>query len=541
MHPYSSHMIRKITAEAILFVFTAIIIVQFFTSCHQRRKVETKTVRDTSITPANAYSKFFIDSLFLEKFISAEVSSDSIASYIRNFYNARNYSAAWFDEEGLTVQAQGFWNMHDKTVKEFSDSSIFDKQLHAIIDTLNNDSTFVLPQNMLPTIELRFTKHFFQYVQLAYSGKVDPATVQWHIPRRKLKPLALLDTFLNSKTGEWKPLSKAHRLLQLALFKYKEIEHKGGWPEVPTGNKSYKPGDKGAVITAVKRRFQATADYTTKDTSSVYNTDLINVVKKAEVSYGLKPDGIVSASLIRQLNVPVEERIKQMLINLERMKWMPQESPTYIVANIPEYRLHVVENHKEVLKMSIVVGKAANRTVVFSDELKYVVFSPYWNVPKSIVRNEIYPAMQRNANYLSKNNMEITGYSEGLPIVRQKPGNENALGHVKFIFPNSYNIYFHDTPSRYLFNREHRAFSHGCIRLHQPFDLAVYLLKDQPEWTKEKIKAAMERSTEQWVTLKQSVPVYITYFTAWVDNENLLHFAEDIYGHDKRLAEHLFE
>ena len=137
--------------------------------------------------------------------------------------------------------------------------------------------------------------------------------------------------------------------------------------------------------------------------------------------------------------------------------------------------------------------------------------------------------------------MEITGYSEGLPIVRQKPGNENALGHVKFIFPNSYNIYFHDTPSRYLFNREHRAFSHGCIRLHQPFDLAVYLLKDQPEWTKEKIKAAMERSTEQWVTLKQSVPVYITYFTAWVDNENLLHFAEDIYGHDKRLAEHLFE
>ena len=191
--------------------------------------------------------------------------------------------------------------------------------------------------------------------------------------------------------------------------------------------------------------------------------------------------------------------------------------------------------------MNIVVGKAANRTVIFSDDLKYVVFSPYWNVPQSIVRNEIYPAMKRNSNYLQRNNMEVTGYSNGLPIVRQKPGKSNALGDVKFIFPNSYNIYFHDTPSRSLFDRQQRAFSHGCIRVQQPFDLAVYLLRNQPEWTKEKIKAAMHQSTEKWVTLNKSVPVFITYFTSWVDGKGILHFTEDIYGHDKRMADHLFE
>jgi murein L,D-transpeptidase YcbB/YkuD len=282
-------------------------------------------------------------------------------------------------------------------------------------------------------------------------------------------------------------------------------------------------------------------NYTTGDTTITYNPELVTAVKQAEASFGLKQDGIIDAALIKRLNIPVEDRMKQMLVNLERMKWMPEVPANFLLANIPEYRLHVVENGKEVLGMNIVVGKAANRTVIFSDQLKYVVFSPYWNIPRSIVRNEIYPAMKRSSSYLRRNNMEVTGYSNGLPIVRQKPGNSNALGHVKFIFPNSYNIYFHDTPSRSLFNKQERAFSHGCIRLQQPFDLSVYLLRNQPEWTNEKIKAAMNSSKEKWVTLDKTVAVFITYFTSWVDEDGVLHFTDDIYGHDKKLAAHLFE
>ncbi len=360
-------------------------------------------------------------------------------------------------------------------------------------------------------------------------------------PRLKLKPIALLDSFLNSKSGDWKPLNEPYRLLQKQLFKYRNIEKKGGWNSITINKQKFKQGSKDSIILFVKRRLQLTGNYPQADTTIVYSQDLVPAVKQAEATYGFKQDGIIDASLIKQLNIPVKDRIMQMLVNLERMKWMPEVPANFLLANIPGYRLHVVENGKEVLGMNIVVGKAANRSVVFSDELKYVVFSPYWNVPRSIVRNEIYPAMQRSSSYLSRNNMEVTGYSGGLPNVRQKPCSDNALGHVKFIFPNSYNIYFHDTPSRGLFNRQQRAFSHGCIRLQQPFDLAVYLLRNQPEWTNQKIKAAMNSSKEKWVTLDKTVAVFITYFTSWVDKDGVLHFTDDIYGHDKKLAAHLFE
>ena len=511
-------------------------------SCNEARNQKTieVTIRDTTITPANSYSNLFLDSTSLESFLTKEVAGDSISNYMRSFYNSRNYSFAWFDEYGLTVQAQGFWNAHNNEVRQLSDSSIYDKKLHQVVDTLLSDSALFIPKNELVETELRFTKHFFTYMQSAYAGKVDPKEVQWNIPRRKLKLVALLDSFLINKDSEWKPLNKHYYLLQQQVVKYREIEKKGGWPFI-TSAATLKVGTKDSAVSLLKKRLQVIGLYTDGDTTNSYNKELEEAVKIAATSFGLVSSGAVDKTLLSQLNIPVTERIKQMLINLERMKWMPEVSSNFLLANIPEYRLHVLEDGKEVLSMNIVVGKAANRTVIFSDDLKYVVFSPYWNVPQSIVRNEIYPAMKRNSNYLQRNNMEVTGYSNGLPIVRQKPGRSNALGDVKFIFPNSYNIYFHDTPSRSLFDRQQRAFSHGCIRVQQPFDLAVYLLRNQPEWTKEKIKAAMHQSTEKWVTLNKSVPVFITYFTSWVDGKGILHFTEDIYGHDKRMADHLFE
>jgi murein L,D-transpeptidase YcbB/YkuD len=513
------------------------------TGCNDSRRNDKKrVVRDTTITPANAYSEIFLDSILLEDFIAKEVKTDSIAHYMRNFYNSRNYNFAWFDAKGLTVQAEGFWHAHDRVVLQTNDSSIYDKQLHQIVDTLlSDDSSFAIDKSLIELTELRFTKHFFQYIQYAYSGKVDPEEVQWHIPRRKLKPIALLDSFLSSKGGDWKPLNEPYRLLQNQLSKYRDIGKNGGWNNISIKKQKFKQGNKDSIILFVKRRLLLTGIYSAGDTTIFYNPELLTAVKQAEASYGLTQDGIIDAALIEQLNISVEERMKQMLVNLERMKWMPEVPVNFLLANIPEYRLHIVENGKEVLGMNIVVGKAANKSVIFSDELKYVVFSPYWNIPRSIVRNEIYPAMKRSSSYLSRKNMEVTGYSGGLPNVRQKPGNDNALGHVKFIFPNSYNIYFHDTPSRSLFNKQDRAFSHGCIRVQQPFDLAAYLLRNQPEWTNEKIKAAMNSSKEKWVTLDKTVAVFITYFTSWVDEKGLLHFTDDIYGHDKKLAAHLFE
>ena len=524
------------------YIIPVIATIFVFFSCNDvsQKQVGTVTKRDTTITTANAFSQLFLDSLNLEHFLEKEVTGDSMANYMRSFYNSRNYSFAWFHEDGLTIQAQGFWSAHDMLVKQASDSSIYDGQLHQMIDTLLSDSSFIINKKQLEETELRFTKHFFSYLQSAYAGKVDPQEVQWHIPRRKLKPVALLDSFLNNEKSDWRPLNKSYYSLQQQLFQYNDIESNGGWGAITTTT-TLKPGSKNNVIIAIKKRLQSAKLYSAADTSDFYNDELLNAVMKAETSFGLKADGVIDKDLVKQLNIPVAERIKQMLINLERMKWMPEAPTNFLLANIPEYRLHVIENGKEVMAMNIVVGKDANRTVIFNDKLKYVVFSPYWNIPRSIVRNEIYPAMQRSSSYLRSNNMEVNGYSNGLPIVRQKPGNSNALGQVKFIFPNSYNIYFHDTPSRSLFNRQQRAFSHGCIRLQHPFDLASYLLRNQPEWTNEKIKTAMNSSKEKWVTLDKTVAVFITYFTSWVDQDGLLHFVDDIYGHDKKLAAHLFE
>ncbi len=517
----------------------SILFVIIFTACKQKPTAGPVVSRDTTITIANAYSQLFIDSNMVEQFITAEVKSDSIALYMRNLYNSRNYSSAWFDEHGLTLQAQGFWSTHKKTLRK-SDSSIYDKQLHQVVDTLIEDSTYILSQDQLIETELKFTRHFFNYVQYAYEGKVDPNQVQWHIPRRKLQPLALLDSLLSDKNGQWKPLSNAFQQLQQKLYAYRDIRQNGGWITIDKTSRKLKAGSTDKIITQVKKRLQVTGDYDT-DTLPLYNPAFTEAIKRVELRFGLRQNGVVDNDLINELNVSVEDRIKQMLVNLERMKWMPREPVKYLLANIPEYTLHIVETNKEVMNMSIVVGKSANRSVIFSDDLKYVVFSPYWNIPRSIVRNEIYPAMQRSSSYLNRKNMEVTGYSNGLPLVRQKPGQNNSLGKVKFIFPNSYNIYFHDTPAKSLFDKQDRAFSHGCIRLHRPFDLAEYVLADQPQWTGEKIKEAMNSSAEKWVTLKKTIPVFITYFTSWVDKNGLLHFAKDIYGHDADLAEHLFQ
>jgi murein L,D-transpeptidase YcbB/YkuD len=203
--------------------------------------------------------------------------------------------------------------------------------------------------------------------------------------------------------------------------------------------------------------------------------------------------------------------------------------------NIPQFKLVAMEKDSIVLSCNVVVGKATNKTVIFRGDMKYVVFSPYWNVPQSIINKEILPAMKRNPNYLAKHNMEYNGGK-----IRQKPGPDNSLGLVKFLFPNSFNIYLHDTPSKSLFKEDKRAFSHGCIRVSEPFELAKYLLRHDPSWTPEKIKGAMDSGKEQYVSLKNTVPVYLVYFTAFVDSKGKLNFRDDIYNRDQELKEMLF-
>jgi murein L,D-transpeptidase YcbB/YkuD len=225
---------------------------------------------------------------------------------------------------------------------------------------------------------------------------------------------------------------------------------------------------------------------------------------------------------------------------MERSRWLPVSlNSDYVAVNIPEFKMHVYHADSLLWSCSVVVGKTQHPTTAFYGEIQYVVFSPYWNVPPGILTNEVLPGIKRNSTYLQQHNMEITGYRDGLPVVRQKPGDDNSLGLVKFLFPNSYNIYLHDTPSKSLFGETSRAFSHGCIRIAEPAKFAGFLLKDDGIWDDKKISQSMHAGKERYVTLKKRVPVFIAYFTAFADRAGHLNFRKDIYKLDERLAQML--
>jgi murein L,D-transpeptidase YcbB/YkuD len=497
--------------------------------------------RDTSITEKNAYTNLVLDSHYVETFIHNGTEAEDIAARIRNFYNSRNYQFAWFDEDGLTEQGKAFWNLHEMRIDKLSDSTLYSKELHGYMQVLLNEDTTINNYTELKEIELRLTHHFFQYLNTVFKGKVSPEEMQWHIPRRKINEQAILDSFLANGQKGWMPLNQSFSRMQNKLIQFVSFASSGDWPTIQNIKGTLKKGSVNEIVTQIKKRLIMAGDYLQEDTTAVFNDSLRNAVLKVQRLFGLKETGVIDATIIERLNVPLSERIKQLKINLERMRWMPEESPDRLVVNIPDFKLYVYERGEKHSSMNIVVGKAANKTVIFSDELEYIVFSPYWNIPRSITRNEILPEMNANSRYLEKNNMEITGYNNGLPVIRQKPGRGNALGKVKFIFPNRYNIYLHDTPTRNLFNRERRTFSHGCIRLQKPFELAKYLLRNDTSWTDKKIKISMNQGSEQWVKLEKAIPVFIVYFTAWVDESGLVHFREDVYGHDKRMERHLFD
>ena len=517
----------------------------FFTQC--QRKETKKVVRDISITPKNAVTGLYIDSLELEKYITGKQLEDSSANRLRNFYNSRNFQFAWLAEAGLAEQAKVFYELDKNYIATSGDSTNTDVQLQKkLAELIAKDTVIHAVSPALVNLELELTQHFFNFVNYAYAGKVDPAALQWYIPRKKVNAVALLDSLVAKKgksLEEWEPVNQYYKTLNKELLRWYEIKQRGKWEQISAGlKKKFKEGDSGLVVAQLKQRLVDFGALAPGDSTTIYNKEVTVAVKKAQKQFGLAQTGIASQALITALNVPVEKRIEQLLINLERMRWTPLTPESKVIlVNIPEYKLHVFEGRKEVLSMGIVVGKEANKTVIFSNELKNIVFSPYWNIPPSIVRAEILPVLSRNPNYLAQKNMEKYGMSGGLPMIRQKPGNSNSLGRVKFLFPNSYNIYLHDTPSKSLFAEDKRAFSHGCIRLSQPKKLAEYLLEDRTDWTPEKITKAMLSPKEIWVTVKKPVPVFITYFTSWVDKDGMINFRDDIYGHDQRMSKQLFK
>ena len=514
------------------------------TSTNQKKNISK---RDRSISPSNSYSDLFFDSTALEQFVQKKKIPDSIADRIRSFYNTRNYQYAWFSSDGLTEQARGFWNLHDYITTYDPDSSLKDKVLQKKMDKLMaEDQLSVSSQDKsFLNTELSLTQHFIQYILHNYEkGFVKRKEMERFIPRKREDVLQLADSILNKKHKDdkyFEDVNPAYSALKDQLNKYVDISKKGGWPQVTIRKKRLKKGTKEPEIAIIKRRLQITGDLAGNDSSSVFNDTLVEAIRNFQQRHGYTPTGSITDSLIKEMNVPVVKRIQQIIMNMERMRWMAsRENGNLIVVNIPEFVLHVYEGNKKAFDMDVVVGKEGHNTMMFNGDLNQVVFCPNWNVPQSIVEKEILPELDKDKHYLEKQNMEITGEEDGVPVIRQLPGEKNALGKVKFLFPNSFNIYFHDTPAKSLFEKDKRAFSHGCIRLKEPEKMANYVLRDQPEWTPQRIDEAMNAGKEKFVKVKNPIPVLITYYTTWVDDNGQLNFREDIYGHDSDLAMKMF-
>ena len=508
----------------------------------KRTPVAEPVERDTTITPVNAYSDIFFDSLALENVMQRRNLPDTLAQRLRNFYNGRNYQYAWFNDTSFSEQASIFWNQQSNYIAYSGDSSLYHRGLDSLMRAAEDHSVFPMHDSLRLRTELQLSQQFITYASRAYQGNVDvdAEDLGWFIPRKRINTVALLDSLVRNKGKNMEayvPVNSQYQRLKEHLLRYYELQRAGGWPAIVAREKVYKRGDSAQAIAAIKRRLITTADYTVEDTSYLFTDSLMTAVKRFQKRHGLKEDGVIGGNTLRILNEPIEGRIRQILVNMERMRWMPLETDsTFILVNIPQYRLTVFEGGRPSFGMNIVVGTSQNRTVVFTGNLKHVVFAPYWNIPPGIMKNEILPAIQRNPNYLAQRHMEWNGN-----YIRQKPGPWNALGKVKFLFPNNFHIYLHDTPSKSLFGEQQRAFSHGCIRIEDPQRMAEWVLRDQPQWTTERIIEAMNGDTEKYVNVERTIPVVIGYFTAWVGANGQLNFRDDIYGHDQKLAARLFD
>jgi murein L,D-transpeptidase YcbB/YkuD len=535
----------------LVYLFSSFLILLFpLQGCSQKKIDKSKIIKDSILNewdksiPGNfsSQTKSKFDSLEIGIFLKKFPSLKKYEKNMNTFYSKREMAYAWFDKEGLIEHAS---NLTDR-VRNLQYDGV-NKQLPYVheLDSMIYEVSLENPQksNILK-LELMLTAQYFAFADLVWEG-MDASiskSVDWNLPRKKVSYEEFLDSILKTDPEQIKdlkrPVNRQYGLLRKFLENYSELEAKGNWFVIKNSSKALRPGDSSEIVLQIKQRLIELSDLKINNATQLYDEDLRIAVISFQRRHGLKDDGIIGKTTIVEMNVSYKERIKQLMVNMERSRWVPVSlDRDYLVVNIPEFKLHVNSGDQLLWSCNIVVGKPIHKTAIFSGDLKYVVFSPYWNVPRSIVVNELLKDMRKDPNYLAKHNMEITGYRDGIPEIRQKPGPLNSLGQVKFLFPNNYNMYLHDTPAKSLFNEPIRAFSHGCMRVQEPFKLAQFLLRNDSSWDDEKIKLAMNTGKERTVTLSQKVPVFIVYFTAFVDRDGKINFRNDIYERDDRLAE----
>lgn len=517
-----------------------------------------------------------------------------------NLYEQNNYSLFWITPNG---PSQAAYEMVE--IIRDSDNEALNPQDYNIEDIdntltrIDNDtkSGNSYDEEDLAELELLLSNAFLTYGHDLHYGRVRAEQINLELLSGE-KPVNITQLLVQATTNDdvkgalntLMPKYPMYGKLKVSLKVYKEIAANGGWQPYPYGEK-FKKGARGNRVIALRERLKATGELDPSTPSSeVFDETLDIAVKKYQERNGLYVDGVVGKSTKEALNVPVDVRISQIELTMERWRLLPQYlGSRYILVNIANYHLYGVDNNNDAITMRIVVGKPEWNTPMFSEEMTHIVMNPYWNIPPSIFKDDIAPRIRQDSEYLSKRGIDAVGLStpkkiaieesEEVEVVenveapsenengesteqplseleiqnkiaqeeyigkvlsgnyrlRQNPGPGNPLGQIKFLFPNKHAVYLHDTPNRGFFKRAQRNFSHGCIRVEHPMNLAEFVLASNDGWDQQKIKSNINSRKTKTVHLNQTLPVYILYFTAWVDDQGNVNFHKDIYGLDQTL------
>ena len=498
-------------------------------------------------------------------------------SFLRKLYTQLFFVPLWMHEKGLSKAGKELLShikndgTLDKAGRLYQDALLLESLAQEVYAANGTTAQKI-------NLEFKISQLYEAYTNYAYLGginwgafnarisnlMVNDVNTEWVLHRPYVDALAMAEhaALGGSLTDELKkavPNKYRYKALQKELIKYREIKANGGWLPISLEG-TLKPGMRAQAVYALRERLRVTGDYIPcVDNNSTegfeYDKCLQKAVKHFQKRNGLAVDGEVGPGTLAALNKTVDERITTILLNLDRIKWLKKRNAKrHIIINIPDFMLYFEEDGKLRQSIRTVVGTPKNPTPIFSNEVKTIVLNPYWNIPKSIIQKEMIPKLLRNSNAMAKKGIEIRRgwgkdaklvnassvnwseyrYSNHVPFrFAQVPGPRNALGKVKFLFPNKYAVYMHDTPAKSLFKRTKRAFSHGCIRLQKPRELLKTFASFNPNVDFEKSQAILKGKDKTYYSLKEKVPVDVIYLTAWVDYDGKLQFRNDIYNYDK--------
>ena len=520
-------------------------------------------------TPTNAWNK---QNTFIEvnkNLLQGNPYLMNNFSRLQHFYNQRQNRPIWLSTQGIKgkrVMQLLSAIQRDVTLNPRS-------QIHQRAKVIKNKLAYKHNQASIVELELELTTLYYDFLQHRIYGEIDWKAFEMFLESNQVQeinshwvryPLKFDVNVLMSQENIQQTLlnltPKGYHYKQLlsALYKLYKIKWQGGWARLPAF-KALKKGQSSQMVSRLRQRLALSGDYkgcASKVVDRYYGACLQKAVKNFQKRHNTLADGVVGRGTQALLNISVENKINKVLLNLDRIKWLPRNvDPRHIVVNIPEYMLHYYEYGKEQKRLRVIVGDKEHPTPVFSDTLSYLTINPYWKLPSGIIKKEVIPAMVQNPNYIKQHGLEIhETWEENSSIIplesinwsmylnnstkfpyrlMQPPGPRNALGRIKFKFPNKFSVYLHDTPTKHLFKKKRRAFSHGCVRLSQPFSLLKSIAKYEPTISPERVNSIITSKKKTEVDITQDIPIHLVYLTTWVNSNNELMFGDDIYEYDR--------